>query len=119
MFRNYLTIVLRTLAKRRLYSAITIIGLAIGITFALFIGSYTRIELLVNTTLKNADCLYIVQSSWKEKDMGLDMTTMALLGKTLKEPYPSMVSKYYRLSGIASAVSANNQPAFPGKCRHW
>ncbi|MDE1145217.1 MAG: ABC transporter permease [Azospirillaceae bacterium] len=45
MFANYLTVALRTLVKHKLYSAITVVGLALGLAAAILIGLFVRNEL--------------------------------------------------------------------------
>ncbi|MDO1451134.1 ABC transporter permease [Rhodocytophaga aerolata] len=109
MIRSYLVIAFRYLLKRRLYAGINIFGLSIGITFTLLISSYIWSEVQVNATLKNAPRHYIVQSKWTQKDMGLEITTLAPLGKTLKEEYPHLVANYYRFDGITSIVSKGDK----------
>src|SRR5262245_16133032 len=45
MIRNYLAAALRNLMRNRLYAAINIVGLAVGLAAALLIGLYIRQEL--------------------------------------------------------------------------
>lgn len=105
MFRNYLKIAWRNLGKSKVFSAINIFGLAIGIAFTLLIGAYVWSELQVNQNLKNADNQYIIQSKWKDPNMGYEIATLGPLAKQLKELYPSLVANYYRFDGVTSNVS--------------
>ncbi|HHE40714.1 MAG TPA: ABC transporter permease, partial [Candidatus Cloacimonetes bacterium] len=62
MLKNYLKIAYRHIARNKFYSAINIVGLAIGITCALLIGLYVQHELSYDTFHKDADRIYRVES---------------------------------------------------------
>lgn len=111
MFRTYIKIAVRNLARRRFYALVTLLGLTVGITFLLLIGNYIQGELAVNKTLRNASQQYLVQSHWKEATMGMDITTLSPIGPTLKRLYPSLVANYYRFYGITCIIS-NDQKHF-------
>ncbi len=96
MFKNYLKIAIRHVTKHKLFSLINILCLSIGIIFSMIIGIYILNEEAVNTNLKNVESQYIIKSNWKLKDMGLDITTLGPLAKTLKTEYPNLVADYYR-----------------------
>src|SRR5665213_4263363 len=91
MLQNYFTIAWRSLWKNKIYSIINILGLSAGIAFTLLVGAYVWGELRVNHDLKNADNQYIIQSKWKDPNMGPEMTSIAQLPKTLKEVYPCLL----------------------------
>lgn len=105
MFRNYIKIAWRNLEKHKTFSVINIFGLSTGIAFALLTSAYIWSEYQVNKTLKNNDRIYLVQSRWKDPNMGYDFSTLAPLAKALKENYPGMVEDYYHHDGITSIVS--------------
>ena len=96
MISTYITIALRHLAKRKLFSFINIAGLAIGITFSLLITVYIWEEKQVNRDLKNLPQQYFVQSAWKADNMYMPLITPAMLAKGLHDQYPSLVDDYYR-----------------------
>lgn len=96
MIGMYITIALRHLAKRKLFSFINIAGLAIGITFSLLIAVYIWEEKQVNGNLKDLPQQYFLQSAWKADNMYMPLITPAPLAKALKEQYPSLVANYYR-----------------------
>jgi putative ABC transport system permease protein len=54
MFKNYLTLALRNLLKRKVYSAINILGLAIGVAVCLIILKYVDFELSYDNFHRNA-----------------------------------------------------------------
>ena len=105
MIRNYFKIAWRNMMKHKFHSAINITGLSIGIAFTLLIAGFVWGELRVNKELKNINNQYIIQSNWKDPNMGLDITTVGPLAKALREEYPGLVRNYYRWDGITSNVS--------------
>jgi ABC-type antimicrobial peptide transport system permease subunit len=109
MLQNYFTIAWRSLWKNKGFSIINIFGLSVGIAFTLLIGAYVWGELLVNHDLKNADNQYILQSRWKDPNLGFELGTIAQLPKTLKEVYPTLVANYYHWDGVTSNVSKGNK----------
>ena len=105
MLYNYLTIAWRNIWKHKLFSLINIVGLSVGIAFTLLIAAYVWHEVNINHDLRNADNQYIVQSKWKDPNMGYVLTGLAPMPKALKEEYPNLVANYYRWDGVSSTVS--------------
>ena len=105
MLKNYIKIAWRNISGSRLYSLVNIIGLSTGIGFCLLIGSYIWGEMQVNKDLKNPDRQFILQSKWKQPNMGYELATVGPLAKALKEQYPNLVANYYRWDGITTNVS--------------
>src|SRR3954471_17364939 len=62
MFRNYLTVGLRALAKNRTYAFINVFGLAIGMAACLMILLFVRYELSFDTWLPGHENSYQLQS---------------------------------------------------------
>jgi ABC-type antimicrobial peptide transport system permease subunit len=83
--------------------------LAIGITFAMLIGVYVINQKNVNASIRNVDNQYVIKSKWKIRNMGLPITTVAPLAKTLKEEYPDLVANYYRFNPVTNVVSAGDK----------
>ncbi len=109
MFRNYLKIAISTLLKHKLFSSINLLGLSIGLTFAIVIGVFVLQQYGINKSLKNADRHYIVKSKWKQKEMGLEFTTIPAFPRTLKEKYPNLIANYYRYNPVTNVVSAGEK----------
>lgn len=109
MLKSYIKVAWRNIIKNCLHSAINIAGLSIGIAFSLLMGAYVWNELQVNNHLKNADNQYIIQSKWKDPNMGYEIATLGPLAKELKEQYPTLVANYYRFDGITSNVSKGDK----------
>lgn len=109
MLKNYIKIAWRHILKSKFHSGINILGLSIGIGFTMLIGAYVWTELQVNKGLRNADRQYIIQSNWKDPNMGFNLTTVGPLAKALKEQYPHLVANYYRWDGVTSNVSKGDK----------
>lgn len=109
MFKNYFTIAIRHFKKHRLFFAINVLCLSIGITFSVIICLYILNEKSVNKNLKNIDQQYFLKCDWNVKDMGSDITTISPLAKALKEEYPELVKNYYRYDPVTNVVSAGEK----------
>ena len=109
MVKNYYKIAVRHLTSHKLFSLINISCLAIGITFSMIIGIYVLNQEAVNSQLKNVENQYIIKSKWKTKDMGIDITTLGPLAKTLRSEYPDLVAGYYRYNPVSNIVSAGDK----------
>ena len=105
MLNHYLKIASRALLKSKFYSALNIIGLAVGIAFGMLIGSYVWGEFQVNRQLRHAGQQYIVQSHWKQENSGLEFTTLAPIGQALKTQYPALVANSYAFYGVSATLS--------------
>lgn len=106
MLKNYITIAFRHLVRHKLFSVITVCCLAIGITFSMIIGMYVLNQEKVNSTIRDVGNQYMIRSKWKVKGLGLDITTIGPLAKTMKEEYPALVAGYYRYNPVTTVVSA-------------
>lgn len=60
MFKNYLLVALRNIDRQRMYSALNIVGLAIGMAAFLLIALYTQYELSFDRYHDNAERIYRV-----------------------------------------------------------
>lgn len=109
MLQNYFRIGWRNLRKNGIFTFINVFGLSVGLTFTLLIGSYVWDEWQVNAELRNIDNQYIIQSKWKQPNMGMEITTLAPLAKTLKEQYPNLVENYYRFDGVSTTISKGDK----------
>ncbi len=78
MLKNYLKIMLRNLINHRFYSALNIIGLAIGLACCILIGLYINYELGFDQNQRNRDQIYRViretktvdQAAFSERTLG-------------------------------------------------
>jgi putative ABC transport system permease protein len=101
MWRNYLTVGLRALAKNKTYAFINIFGLALGLAACLLILLYVRYELAYDAWLPNAENSYQFQSHYRDDDTGeenkLQMTSF-VAGTALKKDFPQVDKTVYALS---------------------
>jgi putative ABC transport system permease protein len=67
MFRNYLKIALRNLAKQKIYAVINILGLAVGIAGAILTFLFVQNEISYDRFHENSKNLYRVYSIWHQK----------------------------------------------------
>jgi putative ABC transport system permease protein len=91
MFKNYFKTALRNLRKNKLYSAINIFGLTVGLAACLLIGVYIIHELSYDTFNVNAD--RIVRATMEYKQAGtvnLTATTGTKPGPQFKRIFPSI-----------------------------
>jgi putative ABC transport system permease protein len=98
MFRNYLTVGLRALAKNRTYAFINVFGLAIGMAACLMILLFVRYELSYDTWLPNHANVYQLQSWYHSRETGeeaqFQMTPYAA-GVAFKKDFPQVESAVY------------------------
>jgi len=96
MFRNYLKTALRNLRKNKLYSAINIFGLTMGLAACLLIGVYIIHELSYDKFNTNAE--RIVRATMEYQNAGTVNTTASTgtkVGPQFKRIFPS-VEEYVR-----------------------
>ena len=97
MFTNYLKIALRNLWKNKGFSAINIIGLAIGLTTCILILLYVVDELSYDRYNEKASRIYRINSDIKFGGSELHLTVASdPMGATLKKDYPQ-VEEYTRI----------------------
>ena len=106
MWRNYLTVGIRTLGKSRTYAFINIFGLAIGMAACLMILLYVRYELSYDRFIPEADRVFQLQNWYKSSETGrqveLQMTPYAS-GRALRDSFPQIENEVY---------VTNNDPVF-------
>lgn len=97
MFRNYIKIAIRNLAKHKTYSIINVAGLAIGISCFIIILLYVLDELRYDRHHKNADNIYRVVNVYNFNGVGERSSSSPLkVGPTLKLEYPDIVKSSVR-----------------------
>lgn len=111
MFRNYFKTALRNIKKNKLYAAINIFGLAVGLTACLLIGIYIQHELSYDTFNVNAD--RIVRATMEYGQAGTVNTTATTgtkVGPQFKRTFPA-VEEYVR-TYLGQSVIKNNDKLF-------
>ena len=101
MWRNYLTVGVRSLMKNRVYALINILGLAIGMAACLLILLFVRYELSYDQWLPNSGNVYQLQSWYKSRETGeeerLQMTPYPA-GLALAKDFPQVEKVVYAFS---------------------
>ena len=91
MFKNYLTVILRQVFRHRGYSAINVLGLAIGLASCILILLYVQDELSYDQHHENKDRIYrIVVSVTAEGRTDEWARTPSAWAPVLKEEYPEI-----------------------------
>jgi putative ABC transport system permease protein len=106
MWKNYLTVGIRALAKNRTYAFINIFGLAIGMAACLMILLFVRYEMSYDKWLPDGERVYQIQSWYKSSETGQEaqlQMTPYLAGKRIAKDFPQVEKEVY--------VSDNN-PVF-------
>jgi putative ABC transport system permease protein len=98
MWRNYITVGIRALAKNKTYAFINIFGLAIGMAACLMILLFVRYEMSYDKWLPGAKDSYQFQSWYKSSETGqeaqLQMTPYTA-GEALKKDFPQVERAVY------------------------
>jgi putative ABC transport system permease protein len=98
MWRNYLTVGIRALAKNKTYAFINIFGLAIGMAACLMILLFVRYEMSYDKWIADGERIYQFQSWYKSEATGeenkLQMTPW-IAGEALKKDFPQIESSVY------------------------
>ncbi len=96
MFKNYLKTALRNLRKNKLYSAINIFGLTMGLAACLLIGVYINHELSYDKFNVNTDRIVRATMEYgKAGTVNTTATTGTKVGPQFKRTFPS-VQEYVR-----------------------
>ncbi|RIA44543.1 putative ABC transport system permease protein [Hephaestia caeni] len=114
MWRNYLTVALRALAKNRAYTIINIAGLSLGIAACLLILSYVRYEFSYDEWLPDSDNVFQLQDFYHATDEGGEemklQQTSYVTGQRLKKDFPQVENAVY-FTSQAIVVLQNGQPS--------
>ncbi|MEA3037925.1 MAG: putative transport system permease protein [Sphingomonadales bacterium] len=116
MWRNYLTVGVRALAKNKTYAFINIFGLALGLAACLLILLYVRYERSYDAWMPGADRAFQLQDYYKAtpnggEEMALQMTSYAS-GKALVKDFPQIENAVY-VSSSAATVLQKGEPSAP------
>ncbi len=104
MWRSYLTVAIRSMTRNRVYSAINIFGLAIGMAACLIILLYVRYEHSYDAWLPGSDDVYQVQTYYKEPTIG-EMQASAYVAKTyLTKDFPQVSAAVFINAGGGGAT---------------
>ena len=111
MWRNYLTVGLRSLTKNRVYAAINILGLAIGMAACLMILLFVRYEFSYDKWLPNARNVYQLQTFYLDAQTGEELNLQMasyVSGPAVRKDFPQ-VDKMVYVSGGGFTVLRNGE----------
>jgi putative ABC transport system permease protein len=93
MLRSYLTTAWRNIRKNKVFSAINVVGLAIGMSACLLILQYVNFELSFDQFNKNIDDLYRVYNDRYQNGKLIQHGTItySAIGKAMQDDYPEVV----------------------------
>jgi putative ABC transport system permease protein len=107
MWRNYLTVGVRVLAKSKSYAFINIFGLALGLAACLMISLYVRYELSYDKWIPNSENIYQLQTHYAPGVAGehlrLQMSAI-VAGPALKKDFPQVDKMVYLASGAPTVL---------------
>lgn len=102
MIRNYFKTTLRSMFRHKVNATINILGLAAAFSFVLLIATFVWNEAGVDSTIKNVERQYLVQSDFNQ------LTTSGMLVRALREEYPDLIEDYFRYDGITAIFSSGS-----------
>ena len=111
MLRNYLKIAIRNLLRNKLYSAINILGLAIGLAAAMLILLYAKDEVSYDRFHAHNPNIYRITTQWIKPDGSLqhaDGNTGNFQGPKFKEKIPEIQS-FVRLQSDFRDIRNKNE----------
>ncbi len=118
MWRNYLTVALRALAKNRAYTFINIAGLSLGIAACLLILSYVRYEFSYDDWLPDSDTVFQVQDYYRPTEAGGEemklQQTSYVAGQRLKKDFPQIANAVYFTSQAIVVIQDGQPSTVPG-----
>jgi putative ABC transport system permease protein len=98
MIRNFFTILLRNLYKKRVFSAINILGLAIGIASFILIMLYVLDEMGYDRYHKNADRIHRVCMIYDFGGVGENSASLPFpVANAMQQEFPHMIEKVTRV----------------------
>lgn len=101
MWRNYVTVGVRSLLKSRAYAIINVLGLAIGMAACLMILLFVRYEMSYDKWLPNNENVYQLQSWYKSRETGQEdklQMTPYIAGQRLAKDFPQIAEQVYAFS---------------------
>lgn len=116
MFKNYLTVAIRTLARHKTYTFINVIGLAIGLTCSTLILLYLQHEFSYDRHHSKADRIYQVIRHYHPSEGGPTYSegTLGPLGPALATEYPEVERGTRLMNRGLLWISHNNNSAIVG-----
>jgi putative ABC transport system permease protein len=101
--RNYLTVLLRNFRREKLYTAINIAGLSLGVACCLILGLFLKSELTYDRHFEGYRDIYRIENEFTTGGTSDRFgVTSEALGPMLAEEYPQAIKSYVRLRDNSS-----------------
>jgi putative ABC transport system permease protein len=105
MIKNYLKVALRNLGKRKGFTLINVLGLAIGIASCVLIAIYVLHELRYDQFHEKSDRIYrVTQTTETSSKNEAGATTPFPVGPTLQNDFPGQIEKTVRFFDMQEEV---------------
>jgi putative ABC transport system permease protein len=114
MWRNYLSVALRSLARHKVHAFINVFGLAVGLAACLLILIYVRYESRYDDWLPGADRVFQVQTVSTDPDEAespLDQYTHGMIAESFAREFPQ-IDAITRLDPVNPVLLREGQPSF-------
>jgi putative ABC transport system permease protein len=112
MFTNFLLIAVRSLLRYRIFTGLNILGLALGISCALYIFLIVKFELSYDTFHKDVERIYRINAGGpKSTAEDMDTGSPHALAAYLRQDFPEIeqVGIAFKLNPEYSQIEANNE----------
>jgi len=91
MFKNYVKSAVRSLTRQKLYTAVNVLGLAIGLAGCLLIIGYINNELTFESCHQNKDRIYRIDGLYALGNSRVSMASiMPAVGPAVKDAFPEI-----------------------------
>jgi len=109
MIRNYIKITLRTISKNKVYTALNVMGLALGMAACIFIMQYVAYEQSYDKFHAHHENLYRIQYNFfREGELQFECAAaVPRVGPFMKENMPEVID-FARAFPVSMVVSYNN-----------
>jgi len=93
MLRNYLTLVIRKFKSERFFTLLNVLGLSIGVTAFILIGTFVQYHLSFDDFHRDRDRIQIMSQSYENplnKEEMLTVNSKVIIGDLIKESIPGV-----------------------------
>ena len=110
MIRNYFKTAFRNLWRNKIFSAIKILGLSIGLTVCMMIFLYTKDEVSYDRFHANRSQIFRIVQTWKfgnnpPQSLGI---TNSVLGEAFSREIPE-IKQFVRINGVEVTIKQKNE----------
>ena len=112
MFKNFLKVAMRNIARHKVFSAINLLGLAIGLACSILIALFVIDELSYDRFHEHSDDIYRIAMKGEFQGREMDgVTTGASVGETMVDEIPQVINsvRLFNYFGEATSVKLGNQ----------